>query len=60
MQIVENKAKCRQCGDIIISKYNDRYEYCNCGAIAVCGGSEKILRLGHHIDIIEMSVKTRT
>ncbi len=61
MKIVENKAKCRLCGDIVYcDKDAEKVNYCSCGAIGVSGGYESIMRLGHHKDIIEMSVKDYT
>lgn len=53
-----NKARCRSCGEMLESKKNDgSYMFCKCGAIAVNGGTKAIMRLGHHINIEELSVK---
>lgn len=57
MKIIENKAKCRLCGDIIESMDESLYKHCSCGAIAVSGGQVAILRLGHHNHILELSKK---
>ena len=57
MKIVTNKAKCKLCGDIIISNLINEYTYCSCKAIGVSGGHESIMRLGHHNHIIELSEK---
>ncbi|MBI9014546.1 MAG: hypothetical protein JEZ08_20075 [Clostridiales bacterium] len=57
MKIIVNKAKCKRCGDVIISKQSDTYEYCKCGSIAVSGGTKSIMRLGHHTNIQELSEK---
>ncbi len=57
MKIVINRAKCRKCGDILVSQ-DEHYVYCSCNAIAVAGGDKEILRLGHYNDIIEMSEKS--
>jgi len=32
-------------------------KYCSCGAIAVYGGKEALMRIGHHRDIEDMSIK---
>ncbi len=46
------------CNKIIESlSKNDGMKYCSCGAIAVYGGKEAIMRLGHHRDIEDMSIK---
>ncbi|WP_430886270.1 DUF7695 domain-containing protein [Fusibacter sp. JL216-2] len=58
MKIVKNRARCRVCNKIIESlSKNDGMKYCSCGAIAVYGGKEAIMRLGHHRDIEDMSIK---
>ena len=61
MKIISNKAKCKLCGDIVESVNNNQtYLYCKCKSIAVSGGSISIMRLGHHINIIELSEKDYT
>jgi len=58
LRILLNKARCRNCGEILESShYSELYTYCKCGKIAVNGGREAIMRLGHHIHIEEMSEK---
>ncbi|MBN2796697.1 MAG: hypothetical protein JXR88_14905 [Clostridia bacterium] len=57
MKIITNQAKCKICGDLVISTNLNDYNYCACGAIAVGGGNQAILRLGHHNHILELSVK---
>ena len=58
MKILSNKARCKLCGDIVESTLdNQQYLYCKCKSIAVGGGNKAILRLGHHINIIELSQK---
>lgn len=37
--IFENKAKCLECGSVIISKNRHDYVICNCGNLSVDGGS---------------------
>ena len=59
MRILENKARCRVCGELIFSMDHeaDVNKFCSCGAIAVSGGNQSILRIGHHRDIEELSLK---
>ena len=57
VRIISNKAKCKKCGEIVISYQENEYVRCQCGAIAVAGGVKSIMRLGHHNDILEMSEK---
>ena len=57
MKIISNKAQCKLCGDVVISTNVQKYEYCQCGSIAVSGGNLSIMRLGHHNNIIELSEK---
>lgn len=57
MKIIKNQAKCKNCGKVLVSTDPDVYLYCTCGLIAVSGGNQAIMRLGHHKDIIEMSIK---
>lgn len=58
MKILSNKAQCKLCGDIVESTLdNQEYKYCKCRTIAVAGGNQAILRLGNHINIIELSKK---
>jgi len=54
--IVENKAQCRQCDDVIQSMYRWDYVTCGCGAIAVDGGLDYLKRTGEMEDIKELSV----
>lgn len=59
MKIIENVAKCRVCGDVIKStQHESAYQFCRCGKIGVGGGERSILRIGHHADIEEMSIKS--
>ena len=51
-----NAAKCRQCGDIVVSRYRHDFVYCKCGAIFVDGGND-YHRMGasNLEDILEVS-----
>ena len=44
-KIIENKAKCKLCQDIIESKNTNDLKRCSCGSIAVDGGLDYIKRL---------------
>lgn len=58
MKIVKNRARCRVCNNIIESiTKEEAMKYCSCGAIAVYGGKEALMRIGHHRDIEDMSIK---
>ena len=56
-KIVCNRAKCNNCGDVIISRYRHDFVKCTCGDIFVYGGNE-YLRRGYKFSsgIEEMSV----
>ena len=53
--IVENKAMCNKCGDVISSKHSHDFVSCSCGAISVDGGQEYIRRVGSLKDMSDMS-----
>lgn len=44
MRIVENKAKCLKCGDVIESIDRHDYVQCSCGNISVDGGKDYLKR----------------
>lgn len=54
-KIIENKAQCKKCRDIIKSNSTNDFKRCSCGSIAVDGGLDYIKRLGNLDDIIELS-----
>lgn len=65
-KIIENKAKCLMCGDIIESKHRHDYVTCSCGNLSVDGGTDYLRRnfrgtMDSWIDIsiseVEMSYK---
>lgn len=37
-KIIQNKIKCKHCGDIIESKHVHDFKICSCGTVAVDGG----------------------
>ena len=37
-KIIENKIKCKHCGDIIESTHVHDFKWCSCGKVAVDGG----------------------
>lgn len=59
MKIIENKARCRRCNQLLISEPEEGSfkKFCQCGAIAVYGGDRHIQRLGNHRYIHELSIK---
>lgn len=56
MRIVENKIRCKKCGDIIESTYTHDFRTCSCGAVSVDGGHSYLRRSGNLEDIEELSV----
>lgn len=44
-EIINNKIKCKKCGDIIKSKSTNDYKKCSCGAVAVDGGKDYLKRI---------------
>lgn len=55
-KIIENKAQCKKCQDIIESRSINDLKRCSCGSIAVDGGLEYIKRIGNQENIIELSI----
>lgn len=54
-KIIENKAQCKKCQDIIESKDTNDLKGCSCGSITVDGGLDYIKRLGNLDNIIELT-----
>ena len=44
MKIIKNRARCKNCGDIIESYYRNDIKSCRCGAITIDGGHDYIRR----------------
>ena len=44
MKIIKNRARCKNCGDIIESYYRNDIKSCHCGAFTVDGGHDYIRR----------------
>ena len=53
--IIENKIKCKKCGEIIESKHRHDFKFCKCGAVAVDGGKDYLRRLGNQEDYEDLS-----
>lgn len=53
--ITQNEARCRKCGDVIVSMHRHDFKMCKCGAIGVDGGHDYIRRVGNDADIEEHS-----
>ena len=54
-KIIVNKIKCKKCGDVIESTYRHDFKSCKCGAVAVDGGKDYLIRLGYEEDYEELS-----
>ena len=51
--ILQNKAKCKICGDIIESKHRHDFVSCSCGNIFVDGGKDYLRRGATHPESFE-------
>ena len=57
LKIVDNRSKCRLCGDVIVSTHHYDFVRCKCGEIFVDGGREYTRRGASDLNnIIEMTV----
>ena len=45
-ELICNKAKCKKCGDVIISHSHHNYVTCSCGSISTDGGNSYLHRSG--------------
>lgn len=55
-RIVQNRAQCRKCGDVISSRTRHDIHWCGCGTIGVDGGLAYLRRMGENLDmVIELS-----
>jgi len=50
-ELICNKAKCKKCGDVIISHSRQDYVTCSCGSISTDGGNIYLRRSG--LDCLE-------
>jgi hypothetical protein len=55
-----NKAKCLDCGDILISKDANKYEKCSCGSLAIRGGSHFLERKGKNYKELSLMIDIST
>lgn len=39
-RILVNRIRCKQCNDIIESKYRHDFKHCSCGAVFIDGGTD--------------------
>jgi len=51
-----NEAKCKKCGDVIVSNNRHDFKRCKCGAIAVDGGSWYAKRMASREEDIENNI----
>jgi len=56
--LIANKAKCKLCGDTIISKSRHDFVKCSCGSIGIDGGfdSNYLKRIGDPHNLIDKNV----
>lgn len=60
---MKNEAKCKKCGDYLISEYRHDFKQCSCGAIFIDGGNDYMRRGGNpedFDDIIEEKQNEKT
>ena len=55
-EIINNKIKCKKCGDIIESKSTNDYKKCSCGTVAVDGGNDYLKMIGNEEDYEELPI----
>ena len=58
--MIRNMARCRQCKDIIESKFRHDFVTCKCGAISVDGGSDYQRIVGNIANVELFNEKTQT
>lgn len=51
--IVSNAAKCRKCGELVVSTHRHDFVRCPCGTISVDGGHEYLKRSAKDLGLIE-------
>lgn len=44
MKIIANKIQCKNCGDVIESKFRHHFVMCSCGDTSVDGGTDYLKR----------------
>ena len=54
--IIENKAQCLRCGDIIESTHIHDFRWCSCGSLSVDGGKSYLKRSGNPSECIDLSI----
>ena len=54
-RVIQNAARCRKCGDTIVSHHRHDWVPCTCGAIFVDGGREYIRQGGSAEDLEDLS-----
>jgi hypothetical protein len=53
---LENKIRCKRCGEILISETRNDIKICKCGKVGIDGGLSYIRRIGKKSDRIELSI----
>ena len=55
--ILSNQVRCNECGDEPFSRSVHHYNSCNCGNIAVDGGTDYLRRVGNIHNYTDMSIE---
>lgn len=56
VKIIANKAMCKSCNDVVISRYRHHCVPCSCGKLSVDGGLDYCKRMGDPDDYEDLSV----
>ena len=44
-KILVNQIRCDRCGEVVVSKHRHELKWCECGSVAVDGGTDYLRRL---------------
>lgn len=55
LKIIDNKIQCKRCKQIIVSRFRNDFQMCECGLVSADGGLEYLRRGGKSQDRIELS-----
>ncbi len=52
-KIIKNAIRCKQCGDIVVSKQRNKVMKCSCGACSADGGVYYLKRTGDYEELAQ-------
>lgn len=56
-EIARNSAKCKKCGDHLVSRDVHDYKECSCGSLSIDGGKDYLKRCGNKEDYEDTSIR---